>query len=47
MEPGKKAKRWREFFIELLNSDVLANPVGKTIHQKAEPSIGQCNSGRN
>jgi len=39
MEPGKKAERWREYFIELLNSDIPANPVGKTIYQKSEPSI--------
>lgn len=39
MEPEKKAKRWREYFIELLNSDIPANPVRKTVFQKAEPLI--------
>jgi len=39
MEPGKKAERWSEYFIELLNSNIPAKPVGKTIYQKAEPSI--------
>lgn len=39
MEPEKKAERWREYFIELLNSDIPANPVRKTVFQKAEPLI--------
>lgn len=37
MEHGKKAERWREYFIELLNSNIPANPIGKTAFQKAEP----------
>jgi len=28
-----------EYFILILNSDIPANPVEKTIYQKAEPSI--------
>jgi hypothetical protein len=39
MEPGKRAERWREYFIELLNSDIPANPVEKTVFQKVEPLI--------
>lgn len=39
MEHEKKAERWREYFIELLNSDIPANPVETTIYQKAETLI--------
>jgi len=34
MEPGKKAERWREYFIELLNSDISANAVGRQYSKK-------------
>jgi len=39
MELGKKAERCREYFIELLIIDIPVNLLGKTIYQKAEPSI--------
>jgi len=35
----KKKRKKEEYFIELLNSNIPANSVGKTIYQKTEPLI--------
>ncbi|VVC34371.1 Endonuclease/exonuclease/phosphatase,Reverse transcriptase domain [Cinara cedri] len=39
MEPNDKAKRWREYFIDLLNAEIPVNRIGNTQYQTAEPMI--------
>jgi len=39
MEPSDKAKRWREYFIDLLNAEIPVNKIRKAHYQTAEPMI--------
>lgn len=39
MEPSNKVKRWREYFIDLLNTEIPVNPIGNAQYQTAEPMI--------
>jgi hypothetical protein len=39
MEPSNKAKRWREYFIDLLNAEIPVNPIGNAQYQTAKPII--------
>ncbi|KAL4098346.1 hypothetical protein QTP88_022976 [Uroleucon formosanum] len=39
MEPSDKAKRWREYFIDLLNAEIPVNTIGKAHYQTAELMI--------
>lgn len=41
MEPELKARRWKEYFKELLNVEVPVNPTVGTIFQKAEPMMNE------
>ena len=39
MDPSDKVKRWREYFIDLLNAEIPLNPIGNAQYQTAEPMI--------
>jgi hypothetical protein len=39
MESSDKAKRWREYFIDLLNAEIPVNSIENVQYQTAEPMI--------
>jgi len=39
MEPSDKVKRWRVYFIDLLNVDIPVDPIENAHVQTAEPMI--------
>lgn len=44
IEPGGKAKRWRKYFIELLNANAPSNPIRSEEYKTEEPMINDMTS---
>jgi hypothetical protein len=39
MELSDKVETWKEYFIDLLNAEILMDPIGNTQYQTTEPMI--------